>query len=339
MSEHRAATQLGNVVHLHAHVAEHRAVQAGAGLGDAGGFLRNIGHNALTRIGGGGGAQVGDRIEDGGVCLVTDCRDHRGGGRRDGADERLLRKGQQVFEGSAASGDDDDVHFRVGVQFGESRNDLSRRTLTLNAGIAHLEDHAGPAQGGVADNVLLRVRIATGNQTHTIRQHGQRLLPRVREQPLGGESFTQTLQLLVQVTGADRVHFLADEGELAVLPQARLGAGDDASAYGHIGRQAATGTPEEREGEGEVFVEVFELHEDVAAAAVEGGDLRLHPELGNLVYVVFEVLREQGEGPGVGGGGFLRLPGKLPLMHGRHHQCGCRLRCGGVVEVHAFYCP
>ena len=77
----------------------------------------------------------------------------------------------------------------MGVQFGERGNDLSRRTLTLNAGIAHLEDHAGPAQGGVADNVLLRVRIATGNQAHTVRQHGQRFLPRVREQPLSGESF------------------------------------------------------------------------------------------------------------------------------------------------------
>ena len=72
----------------------------------------------------------------------------------------------------------------------------------------------------------------------------------------------------MQVAGADRVHFLADEGEFAVLPQARLGAGDDASAYGHISCQAATGTPEECEGEGEVFVEVFELHEDVAAAAI-----------------------------------------------------------------------
>ena len=169
VGEHRAAAQLGNVVHLHAHVAEHRTVQAGARLGDAGGFFRNIGHNALTCIGGGGGTQVSDRIEDGGVRLVTDCRDHRGSGRRDGADERFLGEGQQVLEGAAASGDHDDVHLRVGVQLGESRNDLSRRALTLNAGIAHLEDHAGPAQGSVADNVLLSVRIATGNQTHTIR--------------------------------------------------------------------------------------------------------------------------------------------------------------------------
>ena len=169
MGEHRAAPQLRNVVHLHAHIAEHRTIQAGSGLGDAGGFLRNIGHNALTRIGGGGGAQVGDRIEDGGVRLVTDSRDHRGGGRRDGADERLLGERQQVLEGAAASGDDDDVHLRVGVQFGERGNDLSRRAFTLHAGIAHLEDHAGPAQGGVADNVLLRVRIATCNQTHAVR--------------------------------------------------------------------------------------------------------------------------------------------------------------------------
>ena len=249
---------------------------------------------------------------------MANRRDHRGGGCRDGANERLLGEGEQVLEGTAASGDDDDVHLRVGIQLGESRNDLSRRTFTLHAGVAHLESHAGPAQGSVTDNVLLRVRITTGNQTHTIRQHGQRLLLRVREQTLGGESLTQTLQLLVQVAGTDRIHFLADEGELAVLPQARLGASDNASAHGHISRQAATGTSEEREGEGEVFVEVLELHEDVAAAAVEGGDLRLHPELGNLVYVVFEVLREQGEGPGVGGGGFLRLPGKLPLVHGRH---------------------
>ena len=55
MGEHRAASQLRNVAHLHTHIAEHRAVQAGARLGDAGGFLRNIGHNTLTRIGGGGG--------------------------------------------------------------------------------------------------------------------------------------------------------------------------------------------------------------------------------------------------------------------------------------------
>ena len=50
----------------------------------------------------------------------------------------------------------------------------------------------------------------------------------------------------MQLPIADRVHFLADEGEFAVLPQARR-AGDDASAYGHISCQAATGTPEECE--------------------------------------------------------------------------------------------
>ena len=94
---------------------------------------------------------------------MTDCRDHRGGGCCGGADEGFLGEGQQVLEGSAASGDDDDVHFRVGIQLGKSRNDLSRRAFTLNAGIAHFEDHAGPAQGGVADNVLLRIRIATGD--------------------------------------------------------------------------------------------------------------------------------------------------------------------------------
>ena len=81
----------------------------------------------------------------------------------------------------------------------------------------------------------------------------------------------------MQVAGADRVHLLADEGEFAVLPQARLGAGDDARAHGHVGGEAATGAAEEREGEGKILLNVLELHEDVASAAVEGGDLRLNP--------------------------------------------------------------
>ena len=76
---------------------------------------------------------------------MTDCRDHRGDGGRDGSDEGLLREGEQVLEGAAASSDNDDVHLRVRVQLREGRNDLSRRTFTLHAGVAHLEGHAGPA--------------------------------------------------------------------------------------------------------------------------------------------------------------------------------------------------
>ena len=94
-----------------------------------------------------------------------------------------------------------------------------------------------------------RIGIATGNQAHAVGEHGQRLLRASANSPRRRELHV-TLQLLVQVAGADRVHLLADEGEFAVLPQARLGAGDDARAHGHVGGEAATGAAEEREGEG-----------------------------------------------------------------------------------------
>ena len=103
----------------------------------------------------------------------------------------------------------------------------------------------------------------------------------------------------MQVTGADRVHFLPMRESLPFFHGLGLARVTMRAPTVTSAARPLPVRPKEREGEGEIFVEVFELHEDVAAAAVEGGYLRLHPELREPCLRSFEVLREAGEGPGL----------------------------------------
>src|SRR4051794_31767378 len=71
-------------------------------------------------------AQVGDEVADGEVCLVSDGRDDWNLGTGNRACQAFVIKGEQVFEGTAASGHDDDVDLALAVEPADTGGDLER---------------------------------------------------------------------------------------------------------------------------------------------------------------------------------------------------------------------
>ena len=141
-----------------------RRPDAGAGLGDAGALLGDVGDDALRRVRRGGRPVVRDQVEQRGVGLVPD-RGHQGraaGGGR--ADEGLVAERQQVLDRPSAARHDDDLDPRVGVQLGDGPADLRHRADALHRDLADDELHLRPPRPGVHDDVVLGLRLPPAHQ-------------------------------------------------------------------------------------------------------------------------------------------------------------------------------
>ncbi len=90
-----------------------RPVQPVPGLPDQADLLGQVRHDPLGRVGRGGGAHVGDVVEQRRVGLVADRADHRRAAGEDRPAQRLVGEGQQILDAAAAPGDDDHVDRRV----------------------------------------------------------------------------------------------------------------------------------------------------------------------------------------------------------------------------------
>ena len=90
-------------------------------------FGGRIRDDQLRGIGRRGRAHVGDEVEQRGVDIVTDRGHHRGGCGGHGAKQGLVAERQQLLDGAAATGDDDDVDSREPVQRASARWRSSRR--------------------------------------------------------------------------------------------------------------------------------------------------------------------------------------------------------------------
>ena len=119
--------------------------------------------------------------------------DHGRGRGRDGADQLLAAERQQVLQGAAAAGDDDDVDVGAGVEFPQGRDHLGDGGVALDRYFADLEFDGGPAQGRVAEDVLLGIGVAAGDQADPVGEQGQPLLPGIGKEPFGGEGLAQPL--------------------------------------------------------------------------------------------------------------------------------------------------
>ena len=100
---------------------------AGAQAVDQPPLLADLGHDPVRGVGGGGGADVGDVVDQRRVGLVADGGDHRRAGGGDRPDQPLVGEGQQVLDRAAAAGDDDDLDGGVGVQPAQPVDDVRRR--------------------------------------------------------------------------------------------------------------------------------------------------------------------------------------------------------------------
>ena len=116
---------------------------------DAGAQLLAIGHGKFGGGARGGGTEIGDKIGDGKIDLVTDRRNVGDWTGCDGAGERLFIESPQVLYTTAAASGDDGVDYGKTVFAGGCRDsvylcgDLAGGTFALDAGGADDDVHPG----------------------------------------------------------------------------------------------------------------------------------------------------------------------------------------------------
>ena len=187
---------------------------------------------------------------------------------RGGTHELLVAEHQQVLEVAAAAGDDDHVDLRVGIELADGGRHLARGAVALHRGVLHPERHLRPAQLGVAQHVLLGIRVLAGDETDALGEERQRLLAVGVEQPLGTQSVClQPLELGEQVADAGMPQIGGHHREgAAAHPVVGLHERHHPVALGELLGEALHRRRPHGERHRDVLVEVFELRVDDAAA-------------------------------------------------------------------------
>jgi len=90
------------------------------------------GADGLGGGGGGGGAEVGGKIGDGEVDLVTNTGDHRDGATADGAGDGFVIESPEVLAAAAAPGDDQDILAAAPGHPCQGREDLRHGLVALH---------------------------------------------------------------------------------------------------------------------------------------------------------------------------------------------------------------
>ena len=101
--------------------------------------------------------EVGDEVRDGEVGLMPNRRDDRQGRRDDSAGEGLVVEAGEVFDGSAAASEDDEIdQFGMGVEVANAAGDGAGAVCALHQGREDEDVQAGVATSNyvhdVADN-------------------------------------------------------------------------------------------------------------------------------------------------------------------------------------------
>ena len=283
----------------------------------------HVGDHHLPGVGRGGGATVGDQVDQRGVRLVADRGDHRGRARRHRPAQRLVAEREQVLHRAAAAGEHDDVDLGRGVQRPQRRADLDHRLGALHRDLADLQHHPRPATAGVADDVLLRGRRPTGDQAHPPRQERQRLLAAGRGQALADEDGLETLDPQQQLAGADGPD-LADRQAQGAAREVEVWATRDhhPGALDQRGPDRVGHRPRAGQRQRDLGDRVAQGEEHRAGAARDLGDLPLHPDRAEPVHPTGDGLRDGADrhrplGAGVEGHG-------ARLVRGPHRRLSSR---------------
>ena len=146
---------------------------------------------------------------------MADGRDDRSLGGVDRSYQGLVAEGEEVFQGTAAAGDDDDVDGGVGVELGQGRDDLLGCRGALDQGVAHHETGGRPAKGGMSLNISFGVRAGSRDEANTAWQDRDGLVKGDVEEPLGLQQAFASLQLSEQLALAGGSDLGDLEGESA----------------------------------------------------------------------------------------------------------------------------
>jgi hypothetical protein len=154
---------------------------------DEASLLTDLGHDPVSGVGGGGGPDVGDVVDQRGVGLVADGGDHGCPARGDGPHQPLVGERQQVLDGATAAGHHDDLDGRVGVQAPQAFHHRRRRRRPLHRAVVHLEPDGRPAPSGGDQHVPLGGAVAAGDDADDGRREGQWSLADGVEEPFRGQ--------------------------------------------------------------------------------------------------------------------------------------------------------
>ena len=158
-----------------------------------------VGDDQLCRRRGSGGAPVGHVVGDGKVRFMAHAADHRNPAAKDGPRHHFFIEGPEVFQGTAAPGNDDDIAAAIAVQPVQGGGDGWRCVQALNLG-------GGEEQGGqrvaAADDVLdvLPGRPGgRGDHADYLGELGQGTFAGLLEQAFLGQAGFQPFQLQGQL--------------------------------------------------------------------------------------------------------------------------------------------
>ena len=138
---------------------------------------------------------------------MANGRDYRGAGRSHCALQCFFRERQQIFHGAAATGDDDDVDFRIRIKLLERINNLRHGIRTLDRGIEDAELHRWPAVMGYRHHIPLCSRAASGNQPNFVWQVGEGPLACGIEKAFSSQLLAQLFNTSEQIANAYMTNF------------------------------------------------------------------------------------------------------------------------------------
>ena len=189
--EHRSGTNGRELLLFAGHPTPEGRGGPTAKLPDLLQLRQDVRHNTFGGVGGGGGPQVGNIVENGIVGFVADGGHHRGAAFGDRVLQGFLREREEVFDGTAAAGNDNHIHVGVGVEFGEGCNDFRHGPGPLDRGVDNGELDVGPATLRDGEHVAFGGGAAPGDEPNIIGQEGEGVFAGVVEKPLGGESASE----------------------------------------------------------------------------------------------------------------------------------------------------
>src|SRR6266481_1998246 len=271
-------------------------------------------HDELGGGGRRGGAHVGDEIGDGEIGFVADSGDYRNFGGEDGAGDFFFVEGPEIFEGAAATREDQYVHHLAAIEELQRADYFRRGAFALDTHGINGEVHIAKASAQDAHHVANRGAARGSDQADAAGQERQRLLAAGGKEAFGFEALFELLEGKLERAESDRLDML----DIDLVFAARFVNADGAT---HRDVQAVFGA--ELHG-AELILEadaahlgafVFQGAVDVAGLCfVAVGDFAGDPDVGEIAG---EEVADPGGQLGDREGAAFRHQVELKLAHGR----------------------
>ncbi len=152
-----------------------------------------------------GRAQVGHKIGDGEIGLVSHAGNHRHGGSGNRASDGFLVEGPKIFERAAAAGENHHIGEFGAIEIAQARDDFAGRSFALH--FYGIELHVNICEAALEDAENISNRRASGrsDDADAAGQNGQRLFARFVEEAFFLQLLFELLEGELQRAESDRL--------------------------------------------------------------------------------------------------------------------------------------